>query len=134
MKQEQAAVDPPAQAGEGLPDGDARVPRGRGRPRKSAASSVHGGLTLRQLTVFAAVARHSSAVKAAAELGVSQPAVSVHIKQLENWTSFTLFHRSSRRLSLTASGEMFLAYAAPLLESMKQIEAAVQRMRNQRST
>lgn len=134
MKQQQAADDPPVRAGEGSLDAQTPSPRGRGRPRKSAASSAYGGLTLRQLTVFAAVARHSSAAKAAAELGVSQPAVSVHIKQLESWTSFTLFHRSSRRLSLTASGEMFLAYAAPLLESMKQIEAAVQRIRNQCST
>jgi len=41
-------------------------------------------MTFRQLTLFRAVAQHLSFTRAAAELSLTQPAVSIQIKQLEN--------------------------------------------------
>ncbi len=57
------------------------------------------------LRTFEVAARHLSFTKAAAELHVTQGAVSQQIKQLEASLGFTLFHRGARGLSLTDKGE-----------------------------
>lgn len=56
--------------------------------------------------VFMAVAENMSFSKAAEELYISQPAVSKHIKELEDKLNITLFNRKSNRVSLTKAGEM----------------------------
>jgi len=58
------------------------------------------------LLVFEAAARHASFTRAAAELNVSQPAVSLAIKQLETTLGARLFARGHRSVSLTEAGEM----------------------------
>jgi DNA-binding transcriptional LysR family regulator len=55
-------------------------------------------MNLRQLEIFRSVIRHSTTVGAAQELGISQPAVSNSIKQLEDQLGFLLFDRSGNRL------------------------------------
>ena len=57
------------------------------------------------LRTFEVAARHLSFTKAAAELHVTQGAVSQQIKQLEASLGFALFHRGARGLSLTEKGE-----------------------------
>jgi LysR family transcriptional regulator, low CO2-responsive transcriptional regulator len=64
--------------------------------------------TLRQLRVFSAVARHLSFARAAGELRLTPPAVSMQIKELETEVGLPLFDRSSRKVSLTMVGEYFL--------------------------
>ncbi|WP_350334997.1 LysR substrate-binding domain-containing protein [Coralliovum pocilloporae] len=59
------------------------------------------------LFAFEAAARHGSFTKAAAELNVSQPAVSFAIKQLEASLGVTLFERRHRVIRLTDAGETF---------------------------
>ncbi len=61
-------------------------------------------LTLRQLQVFKAVAEHSSFSKAAAELHLTQPAVSIQVKHLEEAIGLPLFERIGRKLFLTEAG------------------------------
>lgn len=63
------------------------------------------------LRVFEAVARHQSFTKAAAELNVTQAAVSHQVKKLEEWLGAPLFLRFNRSIKLTKAGE---AYAKPL--------------------
>lgn len=60
---------------------------------------------LSALRTFEVAARHLSFTKAAAELHVTQGAVSQQIKQLEASLGFTLFHRGPRALVLTDKGE-----------------------------
>jgi len=68
-------------------------------------------LTLRQLEVFEAVARQSSFTRAAQELHLTQPAVSMQIKQLEDTVGQPLFEHVGKKFSLTAAGEEILRCA-----------------------
>lgn len=61
------------------------------------------------LFVFEVSARLLSFTRAARELGVSQPAVSLAIRQLENAIGQTLFQRGHRQIKLTDAGERFYA-------------------------
>lgn len=60
-----------------------------------------------QLEYFCAVARLHSITQAAAELYVTQPAVSSAIKELEKEFNVSLFNRSKNHLTLTKEGELF---------------------------
>jgi LysR family transcriptional regulator, low CO2-responsive transcriptional regulator len=85
--------------------------------------------TLRQLRVFSAVARHLSFARAADELGLTAPAVSMQIKELEIEVGLPLFDRSSRKVSLTMVGEYVLAYTQRVLAAMRDAEDMVARFR-----
>lgn len=67
-----------------------------------------------RLKVFRAVAKHLSFRKAAEELYLSQPAVSLQIKALEEEVGLQLFDRSGSRIRLTPAGDTFLQYAIRL--------------------
>ncbi len=60
--------------------------------------------TLRQLQVFDAVARHLSFSRAARELHLTQPAVSMQVKLLEGQAGLPLFEQAGKRLYLTEAG------------------------------
>jgi DNA-binding transcriptional LysR family regulator len=82
-------------------------------------------VTLRQLRVFAAVARHQSFVRAAEELSLSPPAISMQIKELETEVGLPLFNRTSRRVSVTMVGEYMLSNARRVLGAMRDAEDMV---------
>src|SRR6202140_193866 len=85
--------------------------------------------TLRQLRVFASVARHLSFIRAAEELKLTPPAVSMQIKDLEVEVGLPLFDRTSRQVSLTMVGEYLLAHARRVLSAMRDAEDLVARFR-----
>jgi DNA-binding transcriptional LysR family regulator len=85
-------------------------------------------VTLRQLRVFAAVARHLSFGQAAAELHLTPPAISMQIKELEEQVGLPLFDRGARRVSLTTTGEYLLTYVMKILAHLKDAEDAVARL------
>lgn len=68
------------------------------------SSSTLQNLSLRQLQVFEATARLLSFTKASHELHLSQPAVSMQIKELEESCQLPLFERSGRAIRLTEAG------------------------------
>jgi len=84
-------------------------------------------ITFRQLETFTEVVRQGSMQGAAEILNVSQPAVSMHIKELESQVGQRLFDRAKRRLSLTTAGEHFLFQARKLLATLKETEDAMAR-------
>jgi DNA-binding transcriptional LysR family regulator len=67
------------------------------------------------LRCFATVAEQSGFTAAGQALGLTQSAISLKIKRLENVVRKRVFERTSRKLSLTADGEVLLAYARRLL-------------------
>ena len=81
--------------------------------------------TLRQLRVFEAAARHLSVTRAAEELHLTPPAVSIQIRQLEGHAGAELFERSSRRLRLTHAGEAALQRAREILGLVREAEEAI---------
>ncbi len=83
--------------------------------------------TLRQLRVFASVARHLSFIRAAEEMKLTAPAVSMQIKELELEVGLPLFDRTSRQVSLTMVGEYMLAHTRRVLSAMRDAEDLVAR-------
>ncbi len=86
-------------------------------------------VSLRQLSVFAAVAKHLSFARAAEELHLTQPAVSMQIKELEAAVELPLFERAGRSVRLTMPGEYFLVYARRVLATMKEAGDAMAKLR-----
>ncbi|OPG04906.1 hypothetical protein B1L11_36530 [Microbispora sp. GKU 823] len=78
---------------------------------------MDSGPPLRDIGCFALVARHLSFSRAAAELGVSQPAASQAVGRLERALGVRLFERTSREVRLSPAGKALLPYAEALLES-----------------
>jgi LysR family pca operon transcriptional activator len=81
---------------------------------------IDARVKLRHLVCFLEVARLKSVVKAAAVLGLSQPAASKTIQELEAILGVDLFDRSRRNLMLTGIGEMFLRYAGASMTALRQ--------------
>lgn len=67
-----------------------------------------------RLKIFRAVEREGSFTLAAASLGISQPAVSQNIAELERSVGRKLFLRSSRSVKLSAAGQTFSEYVAQI--------------------
>jgi len=86
-------------------------------------------ITLRQLRVFAAVARQLSFARAASELHLTPPAVTMQVKELESQVGLPLFDRKGRQIALTTVGEYMLSYVRRMLALLKDAEDAVARFR-----
>jgi DNA-binding transcriptional LysR family regulator len=81
---------------------------------------------LQPLRAFVAVARAGSVSRAAAELNLTQPAVSLQLRKLADQAGLVLFNRKARGLELTAQGEALLAHAERVLGGLAEFELAVQ--------
>src|SRR5205085_11164545 len=80
-------------------------------------SGVDPGPPLRDIACFAVVARQLSFSRAAAELGLSQPALSQAIARLERAVGVRLFDRTSREVQLSTAGKALLPYADAVLDA-----------------
>ncbi|MEO7555478.1 MAG: LysR family transcriptional regulator [Acidimicrobiales bacterium] len=76
-------------------------------------------MELRQLVSFDAVARLGGFTRAAEELVIAQPAVSAHIRRLEAELGTVLLHRTTRRVALTHSGEVFWSRVRAVLHQLE---------------
>lgn len=80
-------------------------------------------MTLNQLEYFCAVCRTHSITRAADELFVSQPTISVAIKELEKEFNLQLVNHEKNRISLTSEGEYFYDKASKLLAEQQAMVA-----------
>jgi LysR family hydrogen peroxide-inducible transcriptional activator len=78
-------------------------------------------LTLRQLRYFDALARHSHFGRAAAACAISQPALSMQIKELEDALGAVLIERGARQVRLTRLGEEAAARVRGILRSVDEL-------------
>jgi DNA-binding transcriptional LysR family regulator len=81
--------------------------------------------TLRQLKAFEAVARHLSFSRAAAELHLTQPAVSTQIRMLEYHAGLPLFEQLGKKTYLTQAGTELLDFARAIIRQFEEAEAAM---------
>ena len=88
-------------------------------------------MKLQQLQAFVAAARHRSLRAAARELGVTQPAVTHTIRELESTLNAELMVRSVRGIELTACGIALLPRAEQLLGDMRRTVEAVEQVKGE---
>ncbi len=82
-------------------------------------------VTLRQLKVFEALARHLSFSRAAEELHLTQPAVSMQVRQLEEIAGLPLTEQIGKRVFLTEAGGELARYARLIAQQLRETEAAL---------
>jgi len=86
-------------------------------------------LTLRQLQCFSAVARNLSYTKAAEELHLTQPAVSMQIRQLEQQAGLALTEQFGKQVHLTEAGEEVYRYARSILQQVDEMDDVLDKLK-----
>ena len=86
-------------------------------------------ITLRQLRIFEAVARHGSISRAATELGLTQPAVSMQIKQMEDQLGLVVVEQVGKKFALTDAGQELCFHAAQVGNQMTALVTAMEQFR-----
>jgi DNA-binding transcriptional LysR family regulator len=81
--------------------------------------------TLRQLDTFLEVARQLSITRAAAALHISQPAVSMQLRQLEDIVGMPLYEQIGRKIRLTDAGHEVAQYTMAATAQLRQLEDAM---------
>ena len=88
-------------------------------------------MTFEQMRIFLEAAHYGSFTNAAERLGLTQSAVSVSVKKLEEKHNVLLFDRSGRRLILTDAGQVLLNEAERIL---RDVELTIRRVESRRAT
>jgi DNA-binding transcriptional LysR family regulator len=86
-------------------------------------------LTLRQMKVFEAVARLGSYTRAAEELHLTQPAVSMQIKQLEENAGLPLFEQLGKKIYLTQAGQEMQHYCRSIAQQLDEVDKVIAEMK-----
>jgi DNA-binding transcriptional LysR family regulator len=79
-------------------------------------------MTLKQIQIFISVAKNESVTKAAQELYMTQPSVSLAIQEIEKEFGIVLFKRIKQRIKITEDGQKLFQYASEVLKSYKTLE------------
>ena len=83
-------------------------------------------MEIRNLITFVRIAEIQNFSKTAEQLGYSQSAVTMQIKQLESELHTQLFERIGKQIKLTQAGERLLPYALEIIGSIRKAESIVQ--------
>jgi LysR family cyn operon transcriptional activator len=83
---------------------------------------------IHQLTCFVAVAEEGGFNRASARLRMTQPAISYHVKQLEQELGLPLFYRRPRGISLTEAGRVLLQHSRQLILMVRTARYAIDRL------
>ena len=90
-------------------------------------------ITLRQLKVFERVARRLSFTRAAEELFLTQPAVSMQIKQFEDAVGLPLFERLGKKIYLTQAGEELYQLSRTIARELDEAEQIIEELKGTES-
>ena len=90
-------------------------------------------MTLHQLSLWIVVAKHQSVTKAADELHIRQPTVSMQVKSLQNECGIKLYKAyRGRGIELTQAGNLLLKHAKKILLQVKILESKLKSSRKRR--
>jgi LysR family transcriptional regulator, low CO2-responsive transcriptional regulator len=85
--------------------------------------------TLRQMKVFQVVAEQLNYTRAARVLHLSQPAVSMQVKQLEESVGLSLFEHTGKKIQLTEAGREIYQYARTIFQTFEEMEEVIAAMK-----
>ncbi len=88
-------------------------------------------LTLQQLKLFEAVARNGSYTRAAEQLHLTQPAVSIQIKRLEEQVGLPLFEQVGKKIFPTAAGKAMYQASADILGRVAELKDTVEQLKGE---
>jgi len=84
-----------------------------------------GGMDLKQMQYFLCLAQEGNVTRAARQLNLVQPALSMQIAKLEKSLGRPLFYRTSRGMSLTPAGEALALRIAPILSDIERVRGEI---------
>lgn len=87
-------------------------------------------MNLKHLQIFISVFENKSITRAAEQINLAQPAVSLAIKELENYYNIVLFDRMNRKIFPTSSAENFYQYATHIISLFDEMERELQDWEN----
>lgn len=88
-------------------------------------------MNLQTLSAFVTVAREGSLTRAAEKLHITQPAVGLHIRNLQSQTGLVLFQRTAQGMKLTPDGSALLPLAEKVLQSQASFRTAAHHLRGE---
>ena len=86
-------------------------------------------MNIKQLEAFLLIAQLKNFTRAAAQLDMSQPAISFQIKSLEEELSITLFERAEKKVVLTEAGRLLFPVAMQMIRQYNKIRAGIDDLR-----
>jgi len=84
-----------------------------------------GEMEIRSLQVFLSVAKHLNFTRAGEEVNLSQPSVSVRIRQLETELGVKLFEQLGKRVGLTEAGSLLIPHARRVIAAIEDAKHAI---------
>jgi DNA-binding transcriptional LysR family regulator len=90
-------------------------------------------ITLRQIRIFLSISKHLSFSRAAEEISITVPAVSLQVKEMESNLGINLFSRANKKIELSAGGEFFLLYARRVIRTLNEADTMLERLRGTQS-
>jgi len=113
---------PPSRASSGISRKAKALPP---EPSASGRDNILKNLTLRQLRIFEAVGTHLNYSRAAEQMSLTQPAVSMQLQQLEADLGLQLLVKASKKVTLSQAGEELLRQSRRILNQVLIAEEAV---------
>lgn len=95
------------------------------QPHRLSKKSLWQSITLHQLQVFEATARHCNFTKAAEELFLTQPTISMQVKQLSKSVGMPLFEKVGKRLYMTEAGKEIFEASQAIFDRLTQLEVSL---------
>ena len=86
-------------------------------------------ITFRQLQIFEAVAQTQSYTRAAERLHMTQPAVSMQMKQLEETVGLDLFERQGKKIVITMAGEKLRKHANKIINRFEVLKSSINKLK-----
>ncbi len=88
-------------------------------------------LTLQQLRLFQAVVRHGSFTRAAEAMHLTQPAVSIQVKRLEEQAGLPLLEQIGKKIYPTAAGRLVLKHGTAVLDQLETLDQELDSLRGE---